>query len=85
MSKTWNDQPDEVEGLKVVATFHANVKLSEVRQATRDVWYVTLGNLLSSNTVKCYSPAVAFEVVSAISKSVSVPVVLPLGAELVDA
>jgi hypothetical protein len=85
---TWTDQPIEVADGLIVCRFFANSQTFEVRKAKGGVWYLTVGNLFGSQTLKCYAPEVVFDAIDA-GTSVSVKegrsVGLPAGAELISA
>jgi hypothetical protein len=51
--KTWTDQPDVLAGLPVLLSFATNGRVIEVRQDEQKYFYVTVGNLIMSQTVRC--------------------------------
>jgi len=83
--RTWNDQPAEVEDGLTVCRFYANSWTFEVRKAKGDVWYLTVGNLFGSQTLKCHAPEVVFDAIDREIGAVGRKVGLPVGAELISA
>lgn len=82
---TWTDQPEVLDGAEVICTGSAKGDGHfEVRKTDDNEWYITLGNLFHSETVKCDNAEVVLRTIGAVyERRGSAPVNLPPGAALV--
>ena len=91
--KSWNDQPSEVLGCEVLASFAisvadpascsgskmVNVEIRRVDYETHRL--VTAGNLFASQTVQCDGDREVYALLNALSKGIDK---LPKGCDLVE-
>lgn len=75
--KTWSDQPDDVIGLRVMASVLVNHRRFEVRRAPNGEYYITTGNLFGSQTVRCEHADAAWAVLHEASKSTNLHTIPP--------
>lgn len=91
--RSWKDQPMELEQTEIVARFRVErFPTIEVRRRPASVvdaerWYVTIGSLFGSQTLRCLSAAVAFRVIDQALRAINsnnenIPP--PEGAKLVN-
>lgn len=87
--RTWTDQPACLDGTHIVATISLPNATAEVRKASAPLgapgwtWYVTIGNLFGSQTLKCCDAETALMCIAAAGRNRKRPVELPAGATLV--
>jgi hypothetical protein len=83
-TRTWSDQPRELEGAEVLCLFslerHNETHHVEVRRGPGTSIYLTFGNLFGSQTVLATDPLVAFRCIGLAGKSTK----LPEGCSLLD-
>ena len=58
---SWSDQPKFLENAPVLAYLHVTAGVAEVRVLNK-IYYVTVGNLFSSQTLHCADADTAFRV-----------------------
>ena len=85
MSKSWDDQPDEIEGAEVVLR---NVRVQDRHVEIRSngtLYWLTVGSLFGSQTVRCDSLETAIRALNGVGRVRKGKTArLPDGAELVS-
>lgn len=68
MMLTWTNQPKELEACEVVGTIRLLDDIAEVRVGQdRKTWFVTVGNLFDSQTIRCDDTATLVRVLAVAS------------------
>lgn len=88
MTRSWTDQPAELEEMPVRCTFQvragSNTLQAEVRGAgAKGPFYITVGTLFGSETVKCRDIDTLFTTIDVVNRT-RPPYTLPDGATLIS-
>lgn len=68
--KHWNDQPNELENSQLICDFYLNNRHVALHvYKLENTFYVTIGNLFGSQTIKCPSVESVLTIIGIASKS----------------
>jgi hypothetical protein len=83
-NKGWTDQPDDVTTCPVVCTGNFDGGVWEVRESAEGRWFLTVGALSSSQTLRCESARACFDALNVATHFPKRQNRLPPGVTLVE-